>query len=106
MARLQLRELAESRGLNMSQVQRQTGLSMGQVRRYWYNDTTLVALDALSALAKLLNVTPGDLLTAEPAPQDDGEAHTGVGRPARPYKPNIVRRQPRAKRVNALHEHR
>ena len=73
MTRLRLRELAEARGLNMSQVQRQTGLTMGQVRRYWYNDTSLVALDALSALARLLNVTPGELLVSDPV--QDLERH-------------------------------
>lgn len=73
MTRLRLRELAQARGLNISQVQRQTGLTMGQVQRYWYNDTTLVALDALGVLARLLNVTPGELLA--PDPSRDVEVH-------------------------------
>ena len=63
--RLRLRELAEEQGLNMSQVQRESGLTMGMVRRYWYNDTTEVRLTALGALAKMLGVRPGELLTDE-----------------------------------------
>lgn len=63
MLRLQLRELAEARGLNISQVQRQTGLDMGLVRRYWYNESGEVRLAALDTLATLLDVDPGELLT-------------------------------------------
>ncbi len=65
MARLRLRELAEDRGLNMSQVQRQSGLTMGMVRRYWYNEVREVSLDALDKLAALLGVEPGELLSEE-----------------------------------------
>ncbi len=74
MARLRLRELAEERGLNMSQVQRRSGLTMGAVRRYWYNTQdgkidgpplALVSLDALEKLASLLHVHPGELIVSE-----------------------------------------
>jgi transcriptional regulator with XRE-family HTH domain len=74
MARLRLRELAEERGLNMNQVQRQSGLTMGAVRRYWYNTQdgrsdgsplALVSLDALERLAALLHVLPGDLIVSD-----------------------------------------
>jgi transcriptional regulator with XRE-family HTH domain len=70
MARLRLRELAEARGLNMSQVQRQSGLTMGMVRRYWYNEgkdgpLNEVQLEALDTLARLLGVQAGDLLESE-----------------------------------------
>lgn len=64
--RLRLRELAEKKGLNMSQVQRDSGLTMGMVRRYWYNHTSEVRLTALSALAETLGVRPIELLTDEP----------------------------------------
>ena len=71
---LRLKELAESKGLNLSQVQRQSGLTMGMVRRYWYNKTGQVTLEALGILADLLKVKPGELLsngsdTNETAPQ-------------------------------------
>lgn len=59
--RLRLQELAQERKLSLSQVQRRTGLTLTLVRRYWYNDTTMVSLAAIETLAKLLEVNPGDL---------------------------------------------
>jgi transcriptional regulator with XRE-family HTH domain len=61
--RLRLRELAERKGLKLSHVQRQSGLDLGLVRRYWHNQTGRVSLNELGILAKLLKVKPGDLLT-------------------------------------------
>ncbi len=78
MARLRVREIAEARGLNMSQVQRYSGLTMGAVRRYWYNTTdgkaegprlALVSLDALEKLATVLQVEPGELLAPDASTQ-------------------------------------
>ncbi len=74
MVRLRLRELAQARGLNMSQVQRKTGLTMGMVRRYWYNQTTQVDLLALDALARLLEVPPGTFFTDAPDEARDSES--------------------------------
>ena len=67
MPRLRLKELAEERGLNISQLQRQSGLDMGMVRRYWYNEGTKgplheINLIALGKLAQVLGVRPGDLI--------------------------------------------
>ncbi len=67
MPRLRVRELAEERGLNISQLQRQTGLDMGMVRRYWYNEGTKgplheINLIALGKLAQVLGVHPGELI--------------------------------------------
>lgn len=69
--RLRLKELAEARGLNMSQVQRQSGLTMMLVRRYWYNagkngPLEAVNLAAIDALSKTLRVQPGDLFEHTP----------------------------------------
>ncbi len=74
MARLRLKELAEERGFNISQMQRQSGLDMGMVRRYWYNQGRTgplneVNLEALAKLAQVLGVKPGDLLTDEETEQ-------------------------------------
>ena len=70
MARLKLRELAEERGLNISQTARRSGLDIQLVRRYWYNrgmrgPLEEVNLAAIDQLANLLGVTPGELLTDE-----------------------------------------
>lgn len=73
--RLCIRELAQAKGMNMSQVQRQSGLTPSQIRRYWYSTQdgkrkgkplTEVSLDSLGKLSYLLGVNPGDLLTNEP----------------------------------------
>ena len=63
--RLKLKEIAEEKGYNLSQLQRKSGLTMGMVRRYWYNKTCQVTLEALGILAHLLGVTPGELITDE-----------------------------------------
>lgn len=60
--KLRLQELALARNLNLSQVQRRTGLTITMVRRYWYNETSEVSLRALDTLSELLQVAPGDLL--------------------------------------------
>lgn len=74
MARLQVRDLAEKRGLNMSQLQRESRLTMNMVRRYWYNTAdgkeqgeplSEVSLQALDVLADLFGVEPGDLFTRD-----------------------------------------
>jgi DNA-binding Xre family transcriptional regulator len=63
---LRINELAEKNELNMSQVQRQSGLTMTQLRRYWYNQTKSVELESLCALVEFFqkydpDVQPGDL---------------------------------------------
>lgn len=68
--RLRVKELAEERGFNMSQLQRQTGLTMGMVRRYWYNEGKEgqldgVSLSALNKIAHVLGVRPGELIASE-----------------------------------------
>ncbi len=69
-ARLRVKELAEARGLNISQLQRQSGLTMGMVRRYWYNEGKEgqldgVSLSALHKIASVLGVQVGELIVAE-----------------------------------------
>jgi transcriptional regulator with XRE-family HTH domain len=70
MSTLRVRELAEQRGLNMSQLQRKSGVTMPSVRRYWYNTRDgkavgeplrEVDLGVLRALAETLGVITRDL---------------------------------------------
>lgn len=73
MAHLRIKELAEARGLNLTTVQRETKIPVSTVRRYWYSSRTgrscdagtlrEVNLKALSTIATLLDVRPGDLLS-------------------------------------------
>lgn len=71
MPRTRVREIAESQGLSMYMLQKRSGVSMGTVRRYWYNTSNgrdtgpelkVVALDQLGSVAKVLGVSAGDLL--------------------------------------------
>lgn len=48
--RLRIDEIAARQELNLSQVQRRTGMTMTKLRRYWYNKTKSVELDALDTL--------------------------------------------------------
>jgi DNA-binding Xre family transcriptional regulator len=66
---LRIRETAESKGYNLNRLQRETGMSMSQARRYWYNDTASVRLDAIDKICKLLDVTESDLF--EYIPDED-----------------------------------
>jgi transcriptional regulator with XRE-family HTH domain len=74
MPRLKVRDIAEELGLNMSQLQRKSGVTMPSVRRYWYNTKDgksegqplrEVDLTVLSAIAAVLGVKTRDLFTDE-----------------------------------------
>lgn len=62
MARLIIREVARSKGLNQSQLQLKAGVSPQLLNRYWNNHTRSVALDQIELIAKALDVKPGDLI--------------------------------------------
>jgi DNA-binding Xre family transcriptional regulator len=62
MAHLRLRELADERGVTMSQLRKQSGLSRSQFHRYWHNQVKRPAPAMLSRLATLLDVDPAELL--------------------------------------------
>ncbi len=73
MLRLRVKEIAESQGFRLAHVQREAKLSGTTARRYWYNSRsglardngtlTEVNLETLAAIAALLGVRPGDLLS-------------------------------------------
>ena len=74
MAKLRVREIAESRGLNMSRLQIKAGVSMPSVRRYWYGTRDgsasgeplkEVDLGVLQALARALSVPVSELFPAD-----------------------------------------
>ena len=65
---LRINEVAEQHDVNLSQLQRQTGLTMTKLRRYWYNETQSVQLDALETLVLFFrrydpDITINDLFT-------------------------------------------
>lgn len=65
MIRIRLAEIAAKNGKNMSQVQRESGLTMGMVRRYWNNEPESVQLDAIEKLCRMFNVPVGEMLVIE-----------------------------------------
>lgn len=80
---LRLKELAEAKDKNLtiSQVQRATGLTIGLVRRYWYNQTTSIKFEAVEKLAAFLGVAETDLIGNGPRhPLTPPPGHPGGGR--------------------------
>lgn len=70
--RLRIREVAEEKGINLSQLARRADLGMTTARRIWFgtgdgreNGPPLqyVSLDTLERIARVLEVAPNDLLT-------------------------------------------
>jgi len=62
MAQLRLRALAETRGVTVTQLERQSGLSRRQLRRYWDNQVKRPTPAVLDELATILHVDPAELL--------------------------------------------
>jgi transcriptional regulator with XRE-family HTH domain len=71
MPKLRVRELAQSRGLNLSQLQRRADIAMRTARRYWFNTQSgnvageplkEVSFDVLQSIASVLGVTAKDLI--------------------------------------------
>jgi DNA-binding Xre family transcriptional regulator len=65
MVRLIIKELAEQQKISQSRLQREAGVTMNQLRRYWNNESESVVLDALTRIAKVLGVKPGDLIVVD-----------------------------------------
>jgi DNA-binding Xre family transcriptional regulator len=72
--RLRIREVAEEKGLNLSQLARRADLGMTTARRMWFGTgdgreggepLQYVSLDALERIAKVLEVQPNVLLAQD-----------------------------------------
>jgi DNA-binding Xre family transcriptional regulator len=61
MVRLRIKELAEEQHISQSRLQREAGITMPQLRRYWTNNSESVVLDALERIARVLRVNVSDL---------------------------------------------
>lgn len=64
--RLRVKEIAEKQGLNRSQLQLKSGVTLSLLNRYWNNNTSEVRIEALEKIAKALGVKSTDLLVDEP----------------------------------------
>ena len=62
MLKLIIKEVAEKQGLNRSQLQLRSGVTMPLLTRYWTNKTESVTLPALERIAHALGVDAGSLI--------------------------------------------
>ncbi len=73
--KLFVKEVAEARGLNMSQLQRRAQLPMSTIQRYWHNQGVKrgealdsVRLEHLNAICDALECEPGEVVRRVPEP--------------------------------------
>jgi len=64
-AKLRIREIAESKGLIQSHLQIAAAVTPPLLNRYWNNKTSTVDLAELEKIAKALRVKPGDLIISD-----------------------------------------
>lgn len=57
-----VRQLAEAKGINKTQLSLRSGIAIGVVRRYWNDKTTSIDKRVLEAFCKVLDCEPGDLI--------------------------------------------
>lgn len=67
MAKLQVKEIAESKGINQKKLIELSGMTDQLIYRYWHNYTRSVSLEQIEQIAKALGVKSGDLLVDESA---------------------------------------
>ncbi len=61
MIRLRVKEVAESKGYNMSSLSRATDISFTTIKRLWTKPTSGANINTLSKIAKVLGVSISDL---------------------------------------------
>jgi transcriptional regulator with XRE-family HTH domain len=62
MIRLKVKEVAEAKGLNMSQLARKADIDIRTVRRIYRDPTSEISTSVLDKLATALNVNPSTLI--------------------------------------------
>ena len=66
MVRLKIKEVAESKGYNMSSLSRASDVSFGTIKRLWTKPYSSTTIDTLSRIARTLNVEISDLIEQTP----------------------------------------
>lgn len=66
MFRLRIKEVAESKGYNMSTLSREANVPFITIKRAWKNPQYEIKLATLSRIAKTLGVTTADLIEEVP----------------------------------------
>lgn len=64
--RLRVKEVAESKGYNMSSLSRASDVSFGTIKRMWRKPDSGATIDTLSKIAKALQVEISDLIENTP----------------------------------------
>jgi transcriptional regulator with XRE-family HTH domain len=72
MARLRVKEVAQSKGILQSRLQIMAEITPASLSRYWNNKTTSIDLRIISKIAEALGVTPGELIG--PDEEDSAQA--------------------------------
>lgn len=71
MARLRIKEIAQSQGLKQNALATKSGVTEQLLSRYWNNHVMRVDLHELDKIARALNVEPGDLIGPSELSKDD-----------------------------------
>ncbi len=67
MVRLIIKDLAEQQEISQSRLQRESGVTMPMLRRYWKNETDSVHLASMEKIARVLGVRVSDLFAEDDA---------------------------------------
>lgn len=62
MAKLRVREVAESKQVTQTQIIERSGVTPQLLHRYWHNYTGSVSLEQIEKIAKALGVRSGELI--------------------------------------------
>jgi transcriptional regulator with XRE-family HTH domain len=65
MPRLKVKEIAEAKGVNMSQLSRRADLAYRTISQLWHNPGHDASLSTLAKIAKVLDVSIHDLISEE-----------------------------------------
>lgn len=65
MAKLRVKEVAESKGINQKKLIELSGMTDQLIYRYWHNYTKSVSLEQIECIANALSVEPGELIVRE-----------------------------------------
>lgn len=76
MLRLKVKEIAEQKGINMTKLSQRSEVSFNTVKSIFKNPYRSVTTDTLERLAKVLGVSPLDLL--EDTPDNKDALHSKV----------------------------
>ncbi len=70
MARLRVKEIAQSKGVSMGLLSRRANLTLGVIRKLWRNPHHDASFSTLQKIAEALNVSVKDLIEDEEMPPE------------------------------------